>query len=134
MRNKKLLNMNIVLLLALIAVGLAAVSSGCSSDTGEESGTALTLSEKYDKVRNGARLILAYDVQSNSFKGMVVTVRPMMASRARPLKLTAQGKEVKVEGVSLCSHLRERKVSERMVGAFTDALKAKAARRVYCTH
>ena len=62
-----------------------------------------------------------------------VTVRPMMANRARPLKLTAQGKVVKVEGVSLCSHLKERKVSERMVRAFTDALKAKWHRE-YTVH
>jgi len=37
----------------------------------EESGTKLALNEKYDSVRNGARLILAYDAQSNSFVGTV---------------------------------------------------------------
>lgn len=31
----------------------------------------LALNERYDKVRNGARLILDYDAQSNAFKGTV---------------------------------------------------------------
>ena len=62
--------------LAVIAVMLAAVISGCSSDdnhgeNGEESGTELALNENYDNVRNGAQLILVYDAQSNSFKGTV---------------------------------------------------------------
>jgi len=100
MKNKKLLNTNVVLMLALIAVVLAAVVSGCSSDAGtgesqdsgsptvswgehergggegggeyrdEESGAALALNEIYDVVRNGARL-LTYDAQSNSFNGTV---------------------------------------------------------------
>jgi hypothetical protein len=62
--------------LAVIAVMLAAVISGCSSDdnqgeNGEESGTELALNENYDNVRNGARLMLAYDAQSDTFKGTV---------------------------------------------------------------
>ena len=38
---------------------------------GEESGTELTLNEKYDNVRNGARLILTYEAESKSFVGSV---------------------------------------------------------------
>jgi len=38
---------------------------------GEESGTELALNESYDKIRNGIRLILAYDAQNNSFNGTV---------------------------------------------------------------
>ena len=62
--------------LAVIGVMLAAVISGCSSDdnydeSGEESSIELALNESYDQVRNGARLIMAYDAQSNSFKGTV---------------------------------------------------------------
>ncbi len=41
---------------------------------GEESGTELALTDTYDEVRNGARLILAYNAQSNSFNGTVVNV------------------------------------------------------------
>ncbi len=40
-------------------------------ESGEESGTELPLTESYDTVRNGARLTLTYDAQSNSFKGRV---------------------------------------------------------------
>jgi hypothetical protein len=40
-------------------------------EEGEESGTELTLDETYDQVRNGAHLILAYDADTNSFKGTV---------------------------------------------------------------
>ena len=44
---------------------------GGYGEEGEESGTELALNERYDEVRNGARLILAYDAQSNSFSGTV---------------------------------------------------------------
>ena len=37
----------------------------------EEDGTALALDETYDTVRKGARLIMAYDAQSNAFTGTV---------------------------------------------------------------
>lgn len=41
------------------------------SEHGEESGTELALNERYDTVRKGARLIMVYDAQSNSFVGTV---------------------------------------------------------------
>ena len=40
-------------------------------EQGEESGVDLALDATYDQVENGARLILAYDADSNSFKGTV---------------------------------------------------------------
>ena len=43
---------------------------GSASD-GEESGNTLTLTEQYDTVRKGARLVLVYDAQSNAFNGTV---------------------------------------------------------------
>ena len=63
----------LVMITVMVTVGLI---SGCSNDdilkdSDEESSTELTLNETYDNVRNGARLILAYDEQSNSFKGTV---------------------------------------------------------------
>ena len=63
----------LIMITVMLTVGLI---SGCSNDdilkdSGEESSTELTLNETYDNVRNGARLILAYDAQSNSFKGTV---------------------------------------------------------------
>jgi hypothetical protein len=46
-------------------------SSEQGVEEGEESGTEYALNETYDQVRNGARLILAYNVQSNAFIGTV---------------------------------------------------------------
>lgn len=46
-------------------------SEGVRESEGEESGKTLTLTERYDTVRKGARLILTYDAQSNVFSGTV---------------------------------------------------------------
>ena len=66
------------LLTAIVIALVVFVVGGCSvtdkvtvSDEGEESNTELALNEQYDKVRGGARLILTYDAQTNSFKGTV---------------------------------------------------------------
>jgi hypothetical protein len=90
--------------LAAIAVLLAAALSGCSSDAGigensgslttsraehdrgeegEESGTEFAPNEIYDNVRNGVRLILAYDAQSNSFNGTVENTTNRTLRRVR---------------------------------------------------
>ena len=96
--------------LATIAVMLAVIISGCPGDRGagenqdsdrstatrgehdrdrggdaegEESGTELALNESYDEIRNGARLILAYDVQSNSFNGTVENTTERTLERVR---------------------------------------------------
>ena len=42
-----------------------------SSGESEESGSELALDATYDEVRNGVRLILAYDAGSNAFSGTV---------------------------------------------------------------
>ena len=49
----------------------------------EESGFELTLDETYDTVRNGARLVLTYDAESNSFIGFVenTTDKPLKQVR-----------------------------------------------------
>jgi hypothetical protein len=68
--------MNRRVLLTIIAI-LAAAISACASDgatittSEEESGSELALDESYDTIRNGARLFLTYDAQSNSFNGFV---------------------------------------------------------------
>ncbi|MCK4724602.1 MAG: hypothetical protein KAT29_02315 [Anaerolineales bacterium] len=76
MKNKFAATSHKQFILIAILIVLAAVISACSSDTEagenqEESGTELALSERYDQVRNGARLILSYNAQSNSFNGTV---------------------------------------------------------------
>ncbi len=49
----------------------------------EESGTQFALNEKYDMIRNGARLILAYDAESNSFTGTVENTTDKILEKVR---------------------------------------------------
>ena len=77
MNNKStFLNLNRRILIAIVAI-FAVVLSACASDDGtiptneEESGTELSLDENFNEIRNGARLSLTYDAQSNSFIGFV---------------------------------------------------------------
>lgn len=54
------------------------------SESGSEGGiNTLALSETYDEVKNGARLILAYDEQSNSFIGTVENTTSNTLKRVR---------------------------------------------------
>jgi len=57
--------------------------SGEHGEEGEESGTELALNQTYDKVRNGVRLILAYDTQTNSFIGTVENTTDKTLKRVR---------------------------------------------------
>ncbi len=89
-------------ILAAIAIVLGvAIINGCSrtselpiGDQGEESNTEFTLNEQYDKVRNGARLILAYDAQSNSFKGTVENTTSETLQQVRVEVHLSNGKEL----------------------------------------
>ena len=54
-----------------------------SGEAGEESGTEFALDETYDFVRNGVRLILAYDKESNSFNGTVENTTVKTLKRVR---------------------------------------------------
>ena len=107
--------------LATIAFMLSVVISGCSSDRGtdekqdsdtspatrgehdrdrggdaegEESGTELALNEIYNTVRNGARLILTYNAQSNSFNGTVENTTERTLERVRVEVHLSNGKEL----------------------------------------
>jgi hypothetical protein len=52
-------------------------------EEGEESGIELGLNESYDKVRNGVRLVLAYDAQRNCFNGTVENTTETILKRVR---------------------------------------------------
>ena len=54
-----------------------------SGEEGEESGTQLSLDEVYDEVRKGARLVLAYNAESNSFNGTVENTTDEILERVR---------------------------------------------------
>ena len=56
---------------------------GRHSEEGEESGTEYGLNEIFDEVRYGARLILTYDAESNSFVGTVENTTDETLSRVR---------------------------------------------------
>jgi len=56
-------------ILAVILALMTLLVSACGDD--EESGKELKLDEAYDSVRNGARLVLSYDAETNTFDGYV---------------------------------------------------------------
>ena len=63
--------------------GLSGSGEGGSETAGEESGTALTLDQTYDTVRNGARLVMFYDAQNNAFAGAVVNTTTSTLQQVR---------------------------------------------------
>ena len=97
MKTSKLL---MVLLLSFLVVVLFACQDKPAekkqdhSEVGEESGTELALNETYDAVRNGARLILAYDAQSNSFIGTVENTTDKTLENVRVEVHLSNGKEI----------------------------------------
>ena len=86
------------IVLMMLAVS---VMSSCSrtgdlgiKDSGEESNTEFALDEQYDRVRNGARLILAYDAQTNSFNGTVENTTNATLKQVRVEVHLSNGKEL----------------------------------------
>ena len=68
-------------------------ASGHGED-GEESGTMYSLTHTYDRVRNGARLVLAYDAESNTFSGTVENTTSETLKRVRVEVHLSNGKEL----------------------------------------
>ena len=75
---------------AIVIFMLAFTASACSSiipnrrDEGhEESGAELSLDQAYDRIRGGARLVLVYDEQSNSFHGHVENITDGILEQVR---------------------------------------------------
>ena len=56
---------------------------GGHGEEGEESGTEYTLTEKYDSIRNGVRLVLGYEASTNTFKGTVENTTDKVLERVR---------------------------------------------------
>jgi len=83
-----------MLLLISFACQKPAEKKAESAEKGEESGTELTLNEKYDSIRNGARLILTYDAPSNSFIGTVENTTEKILKKVRVEVHLSNGKEI----------------------------------------
>ena len=83
-----------VILLMVSLMGCSKKEELSARDEGEESNVELTLNDQYDKVRNGARLILNYDTQSNSFKGTVENTTNETLKQVRVEVHLSNGKEL----------------------------------------
>ena len=83
-----------VILLMVSLMGCSKKEELSARDEGEESNVEFTLNDQYDKVRNGARLILNYDTQSNSFKGTVENTTNETLKRVRVEVHLSNGKEL----------------------------------------
>jgi hypothetical protein len=63
-------------------------------EQGEESGVDLALDATYDQVQHGARLILAYDADTNSFKGIIENTTQETLTGVRVLVHLSSGVEL----------------------------------------
>ena len=82
------------LILIVVIIGCSRTDKQAVDDGKEESGTELALDETYDKVRNGARLVLNYDAESNSFKGTVENTTDETLKQVRVEVHLSNGKEL----------------------------------------
>ena len=88
---------NYLAILTMIAFALTAGITGCSSDeentstenpvaagaSDEESSVRYGLNDTYDEVRNGARLVIAYDAATDAFIGTVTNTTNGILTQVR---------------------------------------------------
>ena len=84
----------VVVLIGIVIIGCSKKNTLSQSEDGEESGAELALNETYDRVRNGARLILTYDAQNNSFNGTVENTTSETLEQVRVEVHLSNGKEL----------------------------------------
>ena len=90
----KILTISLMVLVVFVMGNCSRTNEPSIDEGEEESGTELALDETYDKIRNGARLILAYDAQSNAFKGTVENTTNETLKRVRVEVHLSNGKEL----------------------------------------
>jgi len=84
MKHQNLSRYSMQILFILMIAGMAIIISACtSSSSDEESGVELALDQTYDQVRNGARLVLSYNRDNNSFNGFVENTTGETLDRVR---------------------------------------------------
>ena len=84
----------VVVLIGIVIIGCSKKNTPSQSEDGEESGAELALNETYARVRNGARLILTYDAQNNSFNGTVENTTSETLKQVRVEVHLSNGKEL----------------------------------------
>lgn len=85
---------SIILVLFVVIIGCSSNTEKSKDDGDEESGTELALDATYDKVRNGARLILNYNAEDNSFTGTVENTTEETLKQVRVEVHLSNGKEL----------------------------------------
>ena len=90
----RILATSLVVLMVFVINGCSRMTEQHTTEEGEESGTELALNETYDQARNGARLILAYDAQTNSFIGTVENTTDETLKQVRVEVHLSNGKEL----------------------------------------
>lgn len=90
----RILTVSLVVCLVFVMGNCSRTNEPSIDEGEEESNTELALDETYDEIRNGARLILAYDAQSNSFKGTVENTTDETLKRVRVEVHLSNGKEL----------------------------------------
>lgn len=93
-QNNVTLGAIVVVLIGIVIIGCSKKNTPSQSEDGEESGAELALNETYDRIRNGARLILTYDAQNNSFNGTVENTTNETLKQVRVEVHLANGKEL----------------------------------------
>ncbi len=86
--------LTVIAVLLIVVIGCSKSEKPSIDDGDKESGTELALDETYDKTRNGARLILNYDSQSNTFKGTVENTTAETLKQVRVEVHLSNGKEL----------------------------------------
>ena len=92
--------LSLIVMLALLVGGCSCDEeappgqSGHEEEGGEESGTELALDQTYDRIRNGAHLVLAYSAEANIFAGTVTNTTDEVLKRVRVEVHLSNGREL----------------------------------------
>ena len=80
---KSRLHLVVVGMVLILVMGSCVSGESAEESNEEETSIQLTLEESYDQVRNGARLRLSYDTESNSFSGSVENTTKVVLKAVR---------------------------------------------------
>lgn len=90
----KILTASVLICVVFIMSGCSRTNSPSVDEGEEESAIELSLNENYDRIRNGARLILTYNAENNSFEGTVENTTNETLKQVRVEVHLSNGKEL----------------------------------------